>query len=529
MSQVEATLDRSEEGWTGGHNPWLITVVVTLATFMEILDTSIANVALPQIAGNLGVSRHEGTWVLTSYLVANAVVLPLSGWLSNRLGRKRFYMTSVLLFSGASLCCGLSPTLGWLILFRVLQGLGGGGLVPVEQAILIDTFPATKRGMAIAVYGMTAVLAPAMGPTLGGFITDHFSWRWIFLINIPVGLLSFTLTARFLSDPPYLRRSRAQMGSIDWIALGLIALGLGTLEFVLERGQESDWFDSSIIVGCSIVAVTALLAFVVREWNHERPLVDLKLLARGNFAVANVLMLGLAFTSFAITVIMPQYLQAIMGYSAARSGLVLSPGGLLIFCCLPIAGRLASKTDPRLLLTGAFCVVGAAIVYTARTINVEMDFATGIQLRLMQCVGFGFLFVPVQMLAYAGLPKNKNNEAASLMSLSRNMGADIGIAFLVTLIYRQRQTHQVHLVSNATEFDASYRAAIRGFTRALVEAGYAEHEAARRAIAKVYDDVIAQAMQLAYVDALIGIAAVAGVMALLTWLARWPAPTIGDG
>jgi DHA2 family multidrug resistance protein len=314
-------------GWTGGRNPWAIALVVTLATFMEVLDTSIANVSLPHIAGNLSVSQDESTWVLTSYLVSNAIVLPVSGWIATKMGRKRFYMTCVAIFTVSSFLCGMAPTLGSLVFFRILQGVEGGGLAPSEQAILADTFPPAKRGMAMAVYGMAVVLAPAIGPTLGGFITDNFSWRWVFFINVPVGIASLMLSNRMVTDPPHLKQARERAGGIDWIGLGLVATGLGCLEVVLDKGQEEDWFHSSFITGFSLVAVVALVSFVVWELNHENPIVDLKMFQRRSFAVANMLMLMLGVALFGSTVLLPQYLQVLMGYTAQQAGMALSPGG----------------------------------------------------------------------------------------------------------------------------------------------------------------------------------------------------------
>ncbi|HTB78578.1 MAG TPA: DHA2 family efflux MFS transporter permease subunit, partial [Polyangiaceae bacterium] len=342
-------------GWTGGRNPWVIALVVTMATFMEVLDTSIANVSLPHIAGNLSVSQDESTWVLTSYLVSNAVVLPISGWLSTRIGRKRFYMSCVALFTISSFLCGIAPTLGSLIFFRILQGIGGGGLGPSEQAILADTFPPAKRGMAMAVYGMAVVLAPAIGPTLGGFITDNFSWRWVFFINIPVGIASLILSNRVVTDPPHLKLAHANASrSVDWWGLGLIAAGLGCLEYVLDKGQEDDWFHSSAIVGFSIVSAVSLVSFVFWELQHENPIVDLKMFRRRSFAVANGLMLVLGVALFGSTVLLPQYLQVLMGYTAQQAGMALSPGGFAVILLLPLVGRLVNKVDVRWLITIGF-------------------------------------------------------------------------------------------------------------------------------------------------------------------------------
>jgi MFS transporter, DHA2 family, multidrug resistance protein len=509
-------------GWTGGRNPWVIALVVTMATFMEILDTSIANVSLPHIAGNLSVSQDESTWVLTSYLVSNAIVLPLSGWISTRIGRKRFYMTCVALFTVSSFLCGVAPTLGSLVFFRVLQGIGGGGLGPSEQAILADTFPPAKRGMAMAVYGMAVVLAPAIGPTLGGFITDNFSWRWVFFINIPVGLASLALTSRVVTDPPHLREAKERAGGIDWIGLGLIATGLGCLEVVLDKGQEEDWFHSSFITGFTAVSAVSLVSFVVWEWNHDSPIVDLRMFQRRSFAVANGLMLMLGVALFGSTVLLPEYLQVLMGYSAQQSGMALSPGGLVVISLLPLVGKLVSKVDTRILVGFGFAVLSGSMFYMSRTINLQMDFKTAVELRAIQSVGMAFLFVPIQTISYAGVPLQKNNQVSGIMNLSRNMGADIGIAFVTTLVARRAQTHQAILGAHTTAYDGPFQAKLDAIARALERSGSTSVDAARQATAALYRELVRQSMQLAYLDALWALAVATAVMVPLVWITRRP-------
>jgi DHA2 family multidrug resistance protein len=512
-------------GWTGGRNPWVIALVVTMATFMEILDTSIANVSLPHIAGNLSVSQDESTWVLTSYLVSNAIVLPISGWVSTRFGRKRFYMTCVALFTVSSFLCGIAPTLGSLIFFRVLQGIGGGGLGPSEQAILVDTFPPAKRGMAMAVYGMAVVLAPAIGPTLGGFITDNFTWRWVFFINIPVGIASLLLSSRVVTDPPHLQQMRERAGSVDWLGLGLVAVGLGCLEVVLDKGQEEDWFHSSFITEFASVSAVTLVAFVFWELRHENPVVDLRMFQRPSFAVANWLMVMLGAALFGSTVLLPQYLQVLMGYSAQQSGMALSPGGLVVIALLPFVGRLVSKVDTRILIAFGFAVLSGSMYYMAYTINLQMDFRTAVELRAIQSVGMAFLFVPIQTLAYAGAPVQKSNQVSGIMNLSRNMGADIGIAFVTVLIARRSQMHQTNLSAHATLYDANYQARVAAMARALEHAGSTSLVAARQATAAMYRQLVQQATQLAYLDALWALAIATAVMVPLVWLVRRPQPT----
>jgi EmrB/QacA subfamily drug resistance transporter len=358
-----------EKGWTGGRNPWTVALVVTMATFMEVLDTAIANVSLPHIAGNLSASIDESTWVLTSYLVSNAVVLPISGWIATRIGRKRFYMTCVALFTISSFLCGLAPNLGLLVFFRVLQGIGGGGLGPSEQAILADTFPPAKRGMAFAVYGMAVVMAPAIGPTLGGFITDHYSWRWVFFINVPVGIASLLLSSRVLVDPPHLVQAKKRAGPVDTVGLGLIAVGLGALEYVLDKGQEEDWFNSHTIAIFATVAAVALVSFVVWEWRQKHPVVEVRLFRDRNFAIANLMMLVMGMTLYGSTVLLPQYLQVWLGYSAQEAGMVLSPGGVTVILLLPLVGRLISKVDARYLIAFGFLVLSAALLHMAHTVS----------------------------------------------------------------------------------------------------------------------------------------------------------------
>ncbi|MGO9839494.1 MAG: DHA2 family efflux MFS transporter permease subunit [Polyangiaceae bacterium] len=511
-------------GWTGGRNPWAIALVVTMATFMEVLDTSIANVSLPHIAGNLSVSQDESTWVLTSYLVSNAVVLPISGWLSSKVGRKRFYMTCVAIFTVSSFLCGIAPTLGSLIFFRVLQGIGGGGLGPSEQAILADTFPPAKRGMAMAVYGMAVVLAPAIGPTLGGFITDNFSWRWVFFINIPVGLLSLLLSSRVVTDPPHLKWAKERTGGVDWMGLGLIATGLGCAEVVLDKGQELDWFHSATITGFTLVAVVALVSFVAWEWNHDTPIVDVKMFQRRGFAVANALMLTLGVALFGSTVLLPQYLQVLMGYTAEQSGMALSPGGVLIIALLPFVGRLVSKADTRYLVAFGFLVLSGSLFYMAHVINLQMTFGTAVELRMLQSVGMAFLFVPIQTISYAGVPPQKYNQVSGIMNLSRNLGGDIGISFVTTLIARRSQTHQANLSMHTTAYNPAYQAKVLAMTRAMEHAGSTSIDAARQATSAMYRQLVQQATQLAYLDALWILGLAAALMMPIVWLTKRPGP-----
>src|SRR5579863_9179035 len=399
MSAGAATLDRAD-AWRPAVNPWIIAITVTLATFMEVLDTSIANVALPHIAGSLSAGQDESTWVLTSYLVSNAIVLPLSGWLSSIIGRKNFYMACVALFTVSSFMCGLAPNLATLIICRILQGCGGGGLQPSEQAILADTFPPAKRGMAFAVYGVAVVTAPAIGPTLGGWITDNFSWRWIFFINIPVGIISLLLTSRLIEDPPWLKEEKNSGVKIDYIGLALIVIGVACFQFVLDKGQESDWFGSPLITTMFSIGVPVLFAFFLWEWYHEDPIVDVRLLKNRNFGTAVFFSFVLGMVLFGSTVLIPEFLQVSLGYTAERAGMALSPAGFVLMLMMPVAGRItASKADPRMLVSIGF--LGTAFsLHRFTNLNLQMDFFSIMSLRMVQVLFMPLIFVPISTLNY---------------------------------------------------------------------------------------------------------------------------------
>jgi DHA2 family multidrug resistance protein len=503
-------------------SPWLISMVVVLATFMEVLDTSIANVSLPHIAGSLAASTDESTWVLTSYLVANAIVLPLSGWFSNIFGRKRFYMTCVVLFTASSFLCGLAPSLPLLIFFRVLQGLGGGGLQPSAQAILADAFPPEKRGMGFSVYAMAVVFAPAIGPTLGGWITDNFNWRWIFYINVPVGILSFMLTGALIKDPKYLVERVKQMRGklqIDYVGIALLTLCLGFLQVVLDKGQEDDWFGSHLIAVSSFISVAALLGVIWWELRVKNPIVDLRLFRERNFASANLLIFGLGFALFGSTVLVPQFLQALMGYTATESGKVLSPSGLVVMLILPITGMLINKVGPRPLITIGLVVAGLSLWLTSH-IDLQVDYWTITFYRGLQGVGIAFLFVPISTVAFSRLAPEKSNAASSLFNLSRNLGASFGIATVTTLVVRQTQVHVSRLVAHASAGNAAYNQTIAGLTQRLVTEGSSTFDAGRRATALVAQLITQQAGALAYLDTFRFVAVACFVMLPLAWLIK---------
>ncbi|TMA25332.1 MAG: DHA2 family efflux MFS transporter permease subunit [Deltaproteobacteria bacterium] len=496
-----------------------------MATFMEVLDTTIVNVSLPHIAGNLSVTEEQATWVLTSYLVSNAIVLPISGWLATRIGRKRFYMSCVALFTLSSFACGIAPNLGLLIFFRVVQGMGGGGLGPSEQAILADTFPARKRGMAFAVYGMAVVLAPAIGPTLGGFITDHYSWRWVFFINVPVGIASLLLSARIVTDPPHLVEARKKVGPIDGVGLGLIAVGLGTLQYVLDKGQQDDWFTSPAIVAFSTIAAVALVTFVIWEWRQEHPVVEVKLFRSPTFAITNLLMLTLGVSLYGSTVLLPQYVQIWLGWSAQDAGLALSPGACVVIVMLPLVGRLITKFDARWLIAFGFAILAFSLYHMARTIYPGIDFSTAVWLRIYQSCGMAFLFVPINTAMYAGVPPSKNNQVSGIVNLARNMGGSIGIAFVATAIARRAQLHQANLSSHVA--GREFFQHVQGFSLALQHAGIGAARATKMATGAIYGQLIKQSQTLAYLDVLFLLAVFSAVMVPLVLLTKKPRPGAG--
>jgi DHA2 family multidrug resistance protein len=505
-------------------NPWLIAATVSLAAFMEVLDTAIANVALPHIAGNLGASIDQSTWVLTSYLVANAIVLPITGWLVSLFGRKRFFMTCMVIFTVSSLFCGIAPSLGFLLLFRVLQGAGGGGLQPMAQAILADTFPPEKRGLAFSIYGITAVCAPAIGPTLGGWLTDNASWRWIFLINLPVGLLAVALVYRLVQDPPYLiRRKRAEI-KVDYVGFSLLALGVGALQIMLDKGQEDDWFGSHFITTLAITAGVCLTGLIVYEWFHKDPIVDVRLFKNRNFATANVMMFMVGAVSFATTVLMPQFLQTLMGYTAQAAGMVLSTSALLLLIELPLVGRLLGQFQSRYLIAFGWIALAVGMYLSTQQLDLLISFRSATWLRIGQYLPLGFIFVPATTAAYIGIGGDKSNAVAGLVNFTRNMGSSVGTSIVTTMIVRRSQFHQARLVTSRGMGNMRFQDALNGLVQRLTHAGLSLHEAQRQALARLYAALQAQAAALAYIDTywVLGIAAV--IMFFLSFVLKKNAP-----
>jgi MFS transporter, DHA2 family, multidrug resistance protein len=509
--------------WKPSHNPWAVALTVTLATFMEVLDTSIANVALPHMAGTLGASQEEATWVLTSYLVSSAIVLPISGWLSNRYGRKHFYMTCVALFTVCSMLCGFARTLPMLIFARVLQGIGGGGLAPSEQAILADTFPVSKRGQAFALYGMAVVVAPAIGPTLGGWITDNFNWHWIFFINLPVGLLSLFLSNRMVEDPPSLiaRKEATKHSKVDFVGLGLVAVGVGFLEVTLDKGQEKDWFGDPMIRLSATIAVCLLVYFAFWEWNHEDPIVDLRLLKNRNFGTAVFLQLILGMVLFGSTVLIPQYLQVLLGYTAERAGMVLSPAGFMMMAMMFLAGRTVGKMDPRLMVCLAY-IATAATIFNLTRLDLTTSYIHVTEWRMLQVVALPFIFIPISTLNYVGVPATKSNQIASLSNFARNIGGSAGTALLTTYLARSSQVHQVTLAADVVPGSLAYRIYTERMTQMLAGGGMPQAVAGQAALGEAYREMVRQASMLAYQNAFAIMSLVIVLMSPLPFLMRLP-------
>jgi len=510
--------------WRPRVNPWVVALTVTLATFMEVLDSSIANVALPHIAGGLGATQDEATWVLTSYLVANAVILPAGAYMTTFIGRKKFYMICVALFGISSAMCGLAPTLPILVFCRVLQGIGGGGLAPSEQAILADTFPPEKRGQAFAMYGLAVVCAPAIGPTLGGYITDNFDWRWIFYLNVPICLISLFLTSRIVEDPPYVKTQVAKTQregiKLDFLGFGLLALTFGSLEFVLDKGQEDDWFGSKIIaffIAACVVAFVAMIWWELKELREgKRPILNLTLFKRRNFAISFVLMFVLGFSLYGTTILIPQFVQTLLGYTAELAGLVLSPAGLMMMCMMPVVGFLSGKVDPRKLIGFGFLNLTLSLLWMAN-LNLQLSYNQLVFMRIFQASGLAFLFIPINTIAYIGVKQSENNDVSGLTNLARNIGGSSGTAFMATMLTRRTAAHESSAVRDLTPANPGYRAWLHSLEGAFkggngtappVAGGIAGHGggggasfgATHAAQAYIYNMLHRQAATLAYVD-----------------------------
>ncbi len=516
MPETDSSLN-----WKPKYNPWLITVVVALAAFMEILDTSIANVALPYISGSLGSSQDQGTWVLTTYLVANAIVLPISGWITSIVGRKRFFLVCIALFTTSSVLCGIAPSLPFLLMARTFQGIGGGGLQPMAQAIMADVFPPEKRGLAFSVYGLTAVVAPALGPTLGGWITDNYSWHWIFLINLPVGLLALGLVFQLVEDPPFLRRKRLGESRFDYLGFSALALGIAALQIVLDKGQEDDWLGSHLILILTITAIVCLSFLILWEWYEKDPIVDVRLFKHFNFATSTVMMFLIGIVYFSSTILMPQFLQTLMGYTAEKAGLVVSLGAALLLVELPIVGVLTTKFPAKYLMAFGWLMLSTGLYLSVKMISLDISFGTAALIMVMQYLPLAFLFIPATTAAYIGVPRDRSDSIAGLINFARNIGSSVGTSVAQTVLARKAQFHQERLSSHTGLGDSGFQAALNGITHALhAQGGVGQADAHSGALAQLYRLLQGQAAVLSYMDTYLFLGLAAGTMFLLSFVLR---------
>lgn len=511
----------------GANSPWLVVAIISIPTFMEVLDTSIANVSLQHIAGGLSVSFDQATWVLTSYLVANAIIIPLSGWLSDVIGRKRYFLISIALFTASSFLCGIAPNLTTLVIARILQGIGGGGLAPVEQSILADTFPPKQRGMAFAAFAIVVVVGPVLGPTLGGYITEQYSWHWVFLINVPIGIASFFLVNLLVDEPEAIKRDRRKLLKrgihIDYIGVLLIVLGLGFLEITLDRGEREDWFASGFIVATAAISVISLIALFVWEFSVEDPVVDLKLMKKLNFSLTLLIMAITGMILFGTTALIPQMLQQVLGYTSFQAGLALTAGGVATLVMVPFAGRLAGVVDVRLLLFPALMTQAFALWYMTG-LTPDISFGTAAFARLLQAAALPFLFVPINAVAYVGLPQNKTAQASSLLNVARNLGGTIGIASAQTLLAGAQQRHQAELVNTLNPLDPNYNDWIARAGGALGGVG----DPVTTPLAVLYQQMQRQAAMLGFLEVFWWLMIVVIVVAPLVFLMR-PGKSGGGG
>ena len=525
-------------GWTparsvaGGRNPWLILGVISIATFMTTLDSAIANVALDHIAGSTGSSYDEATWVLTTFLVAQAVITPISGWLADVFGRKRYYMFSVFLFTFASFLCGISQDLTFLVLARILQGIGGGGLAPVEQSMLVDTFSPKQRSLAFAGYGIVVVAGPTIGPTLGGWLTDSYSWHWCFLINIPVGILSLILVHLFVDEPAAVIKRRKEMTKngfkFDFPGFALVALFLGGLEITLDRGQRLDWFSSPVIQATTIISVVSLLIFIPWELTRKDPVVKIRMFAQRNFAIASMLLLVLGLILFGTAQFIPELLQQVIGYTATNAGLALTAGGFVTILFMPLAGVFSSKIDARLLIGFSFAMQGIAFWNFGR-LDTQLSFGSVAAARALQAFSLPFLFIPITSIAYVGLKPEQSNQASALMNVMRNMGGSIGISMIQTLTAQRQQFHQAHYVEALNPLNPAYVQQLNLMTQQLQGAGQPAAAAGREALSMLYNQLNQQVSMLSYIDAFRLMMIISFACLPLLLLMRQGDPNAGEG
>ena len=514
--------------WTPRTNPWLIAATVALAAFMEVLDTSIANVALPHIAGNLGASTDQGTWVLTSYLVSNAIVLPLGAWASSVMGRKNFFLFCIIIFTISSFLCGAAPSLPLLLVFRVMQGAGGGGLQPMAQAIMADTFEPHKRGQAFALYGLVAVLAPSIGPTLGGWITDNFSWRWIFFINIPVGILAFVLVTRLVDDPPWIKPDRRLVKDMDYIGLSFLTVAMGGMQIMLDKGEENDWFASNFICFFAVLFVGGMIGLVIWELRTKKPIINLRVFRFKNFAICCFLMMLVGGVLNANTVLQPQFTQSLLGYNATTAGLALTAGGITLVIVMPFAGWATSKVSARTLTMCGFILFVVTFRYAAMVTNLQMSFAQASWLRVVQMLPLPFCFISITNAAYVGMPKEESNQVAGLINFARNIGGSILIAVTDAQVTSRALWHQQHLQSFMQPGLPGYNSHLNALNGVLGEnAGSAN--SAGMALGSLYNQLNQQAQMQGYQDVYMELSWMSVILIALAFLLNKNRPGQGPG
>ncbi|WP_254228865.1 DHA2 family efflux MFS transporter permease subunit [Burkholderia gladioli] len=515
------------QAWRSASNPWLIAIVVTLAAFMEVLDTTIVNVALPHIAGTMSASYDEATWTLTSYLVANGIVLPISGFLGRLLGRKRYFVICIAAFTVCSFLCGIATNLGQLIVFRILQGLFGGGLQPNQQSIILDTFPPEQRNRAFSISAIAIVVAPVLGPTLGGWITDTFSWRWVFLLNVPVGILTVLAVMQLVEDPPW-RRDGQRGIRIDYIGIGLIAIGLGCLQVMLDRGEDEDWFGSNFIRIFAVLAVAGLTGAGLWLRYAKKPVVDLACLRDRNFLLGCITIAMFAAVLYGSAVIVPQLAQQQLGYTATLAGLVLSPGAILITLEIPIVSRLMPHVQTRYLVGTGFVLLAASLVYS-RTLVPDIDYRHLMVIRCAQSMAIGFLFVPITTLAYLTIPQRLNDDASALFTMFRNVAGSIGISVSTALIRERAQARMAHLSEHMSPLSQNFQDALQRNAQSISAlSGVPPSAALQTANGRLYETFVSQATILAYIDVFAILAVFCAACIPLTFLFT-PAKAAGGG
>ena len=478
-------------------NKWLITISVMLPAIMEIIDTSVANVALPHMQGSLNAGTDEVTWVLTSYLVANAVVLPMTGWLSRVFGRKRFLMTCIVLFTLASLLCGAAPNLTALIFFRIMQGAAGGALIPISQAILMETFPPRQRGMAMAIFGIGAMFGPIVGPALGGWITDNMNWRWIFYINLPIGIIAMCMCAFFIFDPSYLRQLRKETISIDYWGLFLLTASMGSLQVVLDKGQQEDWFSSSFIITFSIIFIVSIIALIRVELTHEHPIINLRLFKNLSFSAGNLIMFVVGFCLYSSIVLIPLFLQTLMGYSATDAGMVMAPGGIATLITMPFVGAALARRDGRkIVLIGL--LLGATSMFIMQGLNLQGSFWNYTWPRIVLGFGLAMIFVPLTTVTLATISRTEMGNATGMFNLLRNIGGSVGIAMAATMLARYGQFYQTSLVAHITPYNPTFQNHFQELKQTLIARGLSITQADHTALGMIYGEVRRQAGALAF-------------------------------